>query len=150
MGAQVTSTQVVIASLSPRTLFPVFWFGRSLMMSRMLSVLLVAAALTLHGCGGGGSKPSPAPLPRPSPSPSPAPSGDICSLREGVDCDHKVDLEDFGAVKTPAECCAQCKAKKGCKAWTWNKHTPYLTSHCFLKTDCVNQTKNENTTSGWA
>mmetsp|Transcript_20136 Transcript_20136/g.63056 ORF Transcript_20136/g.63056 Transcript_20136/m.63056 type:complete len:92 (-) Transcript_20136:57-332(-) len=73
----------------------------------------------------------------------------MCSAHEGFDCVGSAgDLLDHGEAKSPAECCAACRANKACGAWTWNKNTTSDQHHCFLKADCKTVRELNGTTAG--
>ncbi|KAF0686641.1 Aste57867_21565 [Aphanomyces stellatus] len=76
--------------------------------------------------------PTPSPTPKPTPAPTPSPTpvstplGPVCSILPNVD----LGGNDITSTSQPdaGNCCADCQATSGCKAFNWFQGTCYLKS----------------------
>lgn len=72
---------------------------------------------------------------------------DLCTQIERVNCNGNDISRPYGG--TAAECCAKCKALKGCYAWTFDS-TPVHQPQCNMKSRCNNATGTKWVVSGFS
>jgi hypothetical protein len=72
---------------------------------------------------------------------------DLCTQIERMNCNGNDISRPYGG--TAAECCAKCKALKGCFAWTFDS-TPVHRPQCNMKSRCDNTTGTKWVVSGFS